>query len=48
MPVPVLNEEKKRLSKLEERREARVRAPAGGSGDSDSTELQLPSRGGAC
>ena len=47
VPAPVLDVEpaepapkKKRLSRLEERREARMRAAAGGGGDSGSTELQ--------
>ena len=47
VPAPVLDAEpaepapkKKRLSKLEERREARVRAAAGGDGDSGSAESQ--------
>ena len=47
VPVPVLDVEpvgpapkKKRLSRLEERREARVRAAAGGGGDGGSAEPQ--------
>ena len=47
VPAPVLDAEpvepapkKKRLSTLEERREARVRAAADGGGDSDSAEPQ--------
>ena len=47
VPVPELDVEpaeaapkKKRLSRLEERREARVRAAAGGGGDSGSTDPQ--------
>ena len=47
MPAPVLDMEpaepapkKKRLSRLEERREARVRAAAGGGDDSGSAEPQ--------
>ena len=47
VPAPVLDVEpaepaskKKRLSRLEERCEARVRATAGGGGDSDSGEPQ--------
>ena len=55
VPAPVLDVEsaepapkKKRLSRLKERRKARVRAAAGGGGDRGSTEPQAPSRGGAC
>ena len=55
VPAPMLDvepvepaPEKKRLSRLEERRDARVRAAAGGGGDSCTAELRLPSRGGAC
>ena len=47
VPVPVLDMEpvepapkKKRLSRLEKRRDARVRAAAGGGGDSGSAEPQ--------
>ena len=47
VPAPVLDVEpaepapkKKRLSRLEERREARVRTTAGGGGDSGSAEPQ--------
>ena len=56
VPAPVLDVEpakpapkKKRLSRLEERREARVRAAAGGGGDRVvAPSLRLPSRSGAC
>ena len=55
VPAPVLDVEpvelapkKKRLSRLEEPCEARVRVTAGGGGDSGSAEPQAPSRGGAC
>ena len=54
-PAPLLDVEpaepapkKIRLSGLEERREARVRAAAGGGGAVVAPSLRLPSRGGAC
>ena len=40
VPATVLDGEKKKLSRLEERREACVRAAAGGSSDRDNAEPQ--------
>ena len=55
VPAPVLDVDpakpapkKKRLSRQEERRDARLRGAAGGGGDRVAPSVRLPSRGDAC
>ena len=55
VPAPVLDvdpakpaSKKKRLSRQEERRDARLRGAAGGGGDRVAPSVRLPSRGDAC